>query len=145
MISLLHHSEFIALHYSCSHSIALFVLFIILFNLDVLFWLEDSYMFICVGNNLQIFDFCFTIENSFQCFFLLLDKYKICLQKILEEFYDDLWNENFLGHAFIVEGEDLSELDSSLDEDNNEESIANVEEIEKILKHLTLWILMKKM
>ena len=42
------------------------------------------------------------------------------------------------------EGEDLIELDSSLDEDNDEESIANEDEIETILKHLRLWILMKK-
>ena len=46
VISLLHHSEVIALHYLWSHSIALFVLFTVLFNLHAIFWLEDSHMLI---------------------------------------------------------------------------------------------------
>ena len=50
-------------------------------------------------------------------------------EKLLEEFYKNLGNETFLGHAFIGEGEDLGEPDSSSDEDNNEESNANEEEI----------------
>ena len=63
--------------YILIHSIALLVLFTVLFSLDAIFWLEDSRMLICVENDLQIFDFCFTIDNSIQCFFILLDKYKI--------------------------------------------------------------------
>ena len=55
-------------------------------------------------------------------------------EKLLEEFYENLENETFLGHAFIGEGEDLGEPDSSSDEDNNEQSIANEEEIETNLK-----------
>ena len=50
-------------------------------------------------------------------------------EKLLEEFYKNLGNETFLGHAFIGEGEDLGEPDSSSDEDNDEESNANEEEI----------------
>ena len=49
------------------------------------------------------------------------------LEKLLGEFYENLGNETFLGHAFIGEGEDLGEPDSSSDEDNDEESIANEE------------------
>ena len=43
-------SEVIALQYLWSHSVALFVLFTVLFNLDAIFWLEDSRMFNCVEN-----------------------------------------------------------------------------------------------
>ena len=78
----------------------------------------------------------------------ILDKYKIQTmsaakkqrttraeeEKLLEEFYKNLGNETFLGHAFIVEGEDLGKPDSSSDEDNDEESIANEEEIETSLQ-----------
>ena len=78
----------------------------------------------------------------------ILDKYKIQNmsaakkqrttraeeEKLLEEFYKNLGNETFLGHAFIVEGEDLGKPDSSSDEDNDEESIANEEEIETSLQ-----------
>ena len=55
-------------------------------------------------------------------------------KKLLEEFYKNLGNETFLGHAFIGEGEDLGEPDSSSDEDNDEESIANEEEIKTNLQ-----------
>ena len=55
-------------------------------------------------------------------------------EKLLEEFYENLGNETFLGHAFIGEGEDLGKPDSSSDEDNKEESIANEEEIETNLQ-----------
>ena len=54
--------------------------------------------------------------------------------KILEEFYENLGNETFLVHAFIGEGEDLGEPDSSSDKDNDEESIANEEEIKTNLQ-----------
>ena len=55
-------------------------------------------------------------------------------EKLLEEFYENLENETFLGNAFTGEKEDLGEPDSSLDEDNDEESIANEEEIETNLQ-----------
>ena len=55
-------------------------------------------------------------------------------EKLLEEFYKNLGNETFPGHAFIVEGEDLGKPDSSSDEDNDEENIANEEEIETSLQ-----------
>ena len=55
-------------------------------------------------------------------------------EKLLEEFYKNLGNETFLGHAFIGEGEDLGEPNISSDEDNDEESIANEEEIETNLQ-----------
>ena len=55
-------------------------------------------------------------------------------EKLLEEFYENLGNETFLGYAFIGEGEDLGEPDSSSDEDYDEESIANEEEFEKKLQ-----------
>ena len=55
-------------------------------------------------------------------------------EKLLEEFNENLGNETFLRHVFIGEGEDLGEPDSSSDEDNDEESIANEEEIETSLQ-----------
>ena len=55
-------------------------------------------------------------------------------EKLLEEFYENLENDTFLGNAFTGEKEDLGEPDSSLDEDNDEESIANEEEIETNLQ-----------
>ena len=55
-------------------------------------------------------------------------------EKLLEEFYENLENETFLGNAFTGEKEDLGEPDSSLDEDNDEESIANEQEIETNLQ-----------
>ena len=47
------------------------------FNLDAIFWLEDSRMLICIENDLQILNFCFTIDNSIWSFFIILNKYKI--------------------------------------------------------------------
>ena len=55
-------------------------------------------------------------------------------EKLLKEFNENLGNETFLGHAFIGEGEDLGQPDSSSDEDKDEESIANEEEIETNLQ-----------
>ena len=55
-------------------------------------------------------------------------------EKLLEEVYENLGNETFLGHAFIGEGKDLGEPDSSSDEDNDEESIANEEEFKTNLQ-----------
>ena len=55
-------------------------------------------------------------------------------EKLLEEVYENLGSETFLGHAFIGEGKDLGEPDSSSDEDNDEESIANEEEIKTNLQ-----------
>ena len=70
-------------------------------------------------------------------------------EKLLEEFYENLGNETFLGYAFIDEGEDLGEPDSSSDEDYDEESIANEEKFEKKLQEadsetLEAMMLMKK-
>ena len=55
-------------------------------------------------------------------------------EKLLEEFYENLGHETFLGHAFIGEGKDFGEPDCSSDEDNDEESIANEEEIKTNLQ-----------
>ena len=55
-------------------------------------------------------------------------------EKLLEKFYQNLGNKTFPGHTFIGEGEDLGEPDSSSDEDNDEESIANEEEIKTNLQ-----------
>ena len=70
-------------------------------------------------------------------------------EKLLEEFYENLVNETFLGYAFIDEGEDLGEPDSSSDEDYDEESTANEEKFEKKLQEadsetLEAMMLMKK-
>ena len=70
-------------------------------------------------------------------------------EKLLEEFYENLGNETFLGYAFIDEGEDLGEPDSSSDEDYDEESTANEEKFEKKLQEadsetLEAMMLMKK-
>ena len=59
---------------------------------------------------------------------------RVELEKLLEEFYENVENETFLGNAFTGEKEDLGESDSSLDEDNDKESIANEEEIETNLQ-----------
>ena len=59
---------------------------------------------------------------------------RVELEKLLEEFYENVENETFLGNAFTGEKEDLGEPDSSLDEDNDKESIANEEEIETNLQ-----------
>ena len=59
-------------------------------------------------------------------------------EKLLEEFFKNLGNETFLGHAFIFEGKDLGEPDSSSNEDNDEESIANDEEIKTNLQEADL-------
>ena len=95
---------------------------------------------------MQIFYFCLTIDNSIQCFFILLDKYKICLEHKNDEplelnkrsywknFTKKLGNKNFLKHVFIGEGEDLGEPDSSSDEDNDEESIVNEKEFKTNLQ-----------
>ena len=55
-------------------------------------------------------------------------------EKLLEEFYENLGHKTFLGHAFIGEGKDFGEPDCSSDEDNDEESIANEEEIKTNLQ-----------
>ena len=64
-------------------------------------------------------------------------KYKIWLQKKNDEQPElnkrSYW-KIFLGYIFIGEGEDLGEPDSSSDEDNDEQSIANEEEIETNLQ-----------
>ena len=70
-------------------------------------------------------------------------------EKLLENFYKSLEDETFLGHAFICEGKDLNEPSSSSVGNDEEESIATVEETETNIQKedadtLEQWLLLKK-